>query len=137
MANSESIELTLEVGAGVGAEAEDVDRLTRQLRGEILDLSEIESVQLVKGSQAPRGTKLGDPVTLGALAVAVLPKFLPKLVEFVQAWVLRGQGRTVKFKGKIAGQQVEFEGTAADCKDILATLQKPPTKKGKPGHRSR
>jgi hypothetical protein len=137
MADAETIELILEVGAGVGAEAEDLDRLTRQLRGEILDLSEIESVGLVKGGRARQGTKLGDPVTLGALAVAVLPKFLPKLVDFVQAWIMRGQGRTVKFKGKIAGNNIEFEGTAAECKDLLATLQKSPRKRGKPGQRSR
>jgi hypothetical protein len=59
---------------------------------------------------------------LGAVAVAVLPSVLPKVVEFCQAWALRGQGRTVKFKGKVGGQEIEFEGKAEDLKTILAQL---------------
>ncbi len=131
MPNSQPIQLSLQVSAGEEADAEELDRLTRQLRSEILDLPEIESVELAKGERPHRGTKVADPVTLGVLAVAVLPTFLPKLVDFVQAWALRGQGRSVKFKGKVSGQAVEFEGTADELKDLITTLKAPPARKSR------
>ncbi len=94
---SKLTQLTLQIHAGEDADAEELDRLTRQLRGDLEDLG-VESAELVKGGLAPQGTKAIDPVTLGAIALVVLPATLPKLVEFLQAWSLRGQGRTVKIK---------------------------------------
>jgi hypothetical protein len=44
------------------------------------------------------------------------------MVDFVQAWSLRGQSRSVKFKGKIGGQDIEFEGPADELKVLMATL---------------
>lgn len=102
-----------------------LDSLARQLLDELSD-QPVESVDLVRAGTAPAGTKSADAITLGALAVSVLPGVLPKLIEFCQAWALRGQGRTVKFKGKIGGQDLEFEGQAEDLQRILAMLSAPP-----------
>ena len=102
-----------------------LDSLARQLMDELSD-QPVESVDLVRSGTAPAGTKAADAITLGALAVSVLPGVLPKLIEFCQAWALRGQGRTVKFKGKIGGQDLEFEGQAEDLQRILAMLSAPP-----------
>ena len=132
----EAVQFTMQIGAGEDADAEELDRLTRQLRGELQDLG-VESAELVKGGPAPGGSKSVEAVTAGAIAVAVLPTFLPKLVEFIQAWALRGQGRTVKFKGKVAGQEVEFEGSAEDLKPLLVTLSALPTQRDKPANKSK
>lgn len=105
------------------ATAEELDEITRQLYDELRDL-DVESVDLVSAGPAPEGTKTVDPITIGALAIAVLPTFMPKLVEFIQAWALRGQGRTIKFKGKVAGQAIEFEGQAEDLQKLVASLSK-------------
>jgi len=51
---------------------------------------------------------------------------LPKIVDFIQAWSMRGQGRVVKFKGKVGGQDLEFEGTAAELKSVLEALKPTP-----------
>jgi hypothetical protein len=102
-----------------------LDSLARQLLDELSE-QPVESVELARSGAAPEGTKSAEAVTLGALAVAVLPSVLPKLVEFCQAWALRGQGRTVKFKGKVGGQDLEFEGKAEDLQRILAMLSAPP-----------
>ena len=124
-------QLILRIDAGEAAPADELDTLTRQLRDELLDL-ELESVELVRAGAAPEGTKAADPVAMGVLAVAVLPNLLPKLIDFLQAWAMRGQGRTVKFKGKIAGQEVEIEGvTPEELKALLATLAAPPATSGK------
>ncbi len=103
------------------SDTEELDSLTRQLLNEIREL-EVESAELVVAGSAPEGAKVVDPVTLGVIAVAVLPALLPKLIEFLQAWTLRGWGRTMKFKGKIGSQDIEFEGTPNDFKALLATL---------------
>jgi hypothetical protein len=111
----EPIELNVQVSAEHATE-EDIDFLTRQLLSELRDL-DVESAQLEKGSPAPAGSK-GDPLTIGSIIVEVLPATLPGLIKFIQAWMGRGQGRTVRFKGR----GIEFEGSPEDFQRLLATL---------------
>ena len=116
MDNQELIELSLEISASDASEDE-VDALTRQLLNELNDM-EVESAELTKGGAAPDGTKSVDPVIMGQIAVAVLPIAISKIVEAIQAWALRGDNRTVKFKYK----GMEFEGSAKDLQKILAQM---------------
>ena len=122
MITPEFFEFQVEIIADQTTE-EDVDQMTRQLFAEIRNM-DIEAVSLVKGEDAPSGTKSVDPVTIGALAIAVLPNVLPKVVEAIQAWALRGQGKTVKFKGKVHGQMIEFEGSADELEKLINRLKK-------------
>lgn len=115
---------TLVVHGPADMPPEEVDALARQLLAEVR-ATDVESAELAAEGPAPAGTKSGEALTLGAVAVAVLPSLLPKLVEFVQAWALRGQGRTIRFKGHLAGQEVAFEGTADELRQVLALLQPP------------
>lgn len=123
MNENEKAEFYIEVNA-TDATEEDIDRLTRQLLSELREL-DVESAVLAKGDSAPSGTKSVDPVMLGSIAIAVLPAFLPKVVDTVQAWATRGQGRTVKFKGK----GIEFEGSPEELHKLLASLEKGKKKK--------
>lgn len=84
----------------------------------------IESAELTKGVPAPEGSK-GDPVTIGNIALEVLPVAIPSLIAFIQAWVMRGRGRTVKFKGK----GIEFEGSPEELQKLLESLDKKKKKK--------
>jgi hypothetical protein len=127
MDDTEFTDLNIEISATDTSE-DDVDRMTRQLLSELRDL-EVESAELTRGATAPHGTKSVDPVMMGNIAVAVLPSILPKVVEFVQAWAMRGHGRIVKFKGKIAGQVIEFEGSPEDLRELLEKLEKGRKKK--------
>ena len=102
---------------------EELDSMTRQLLRELKDL-DVESVKLTSAGVPLAGTKGVDPVTAGTIALAVLPTMLPKILEFLQSWTLQGKGRTIKFKGKIANQQIEFEGSLADLEKLLAKLEK-------------
>jgi len=122
MANSaEPVHLTLEIQAGPEATPEEVDALARQLLGDLREM-DVESAELASGGPAPEGAKAADPVTLGAVALAVLPTMLPKVIDFVQSWTQRGQSRSVKFKGKVGGQDIEFEGPADELKSLIANL---------------
>lgn len=124
MADQETFQMTVQIDLEDG-DAERLDSLARQLASELSE-QDVESVELARTGAAPKGTKAAEAVTLGAIALTVLPALLPKIVEFCQAWALRGQGRTVKFKGKVGGQDIEFEGKAEDLQRVLALLSSPP-----------
>ena len=100
--------LTVYFDAGLSADPDQVDQLTRQLLAEIREL-EVESVELGRAGATPEGTKSAEAVTLGALAVTVLPTFIPKLMEFLQAWSMRGEGRTIKIKTQAGDRSLELE----------------------------
>ncbi len=122
MSTSELSELNIEVVSPEASE-EDIDRMTRQLLSEIREMP-VEWAELARGGAAPEGTKSIDPVTTGAIVMAAVQTVLPRVIDGVQAWVLRGSNRSVKFKGKIAGQPVEFEGSAEDLQKLIASLDK-------------
>jgi hypothetical protein len=106
--DSRATSVTLIVNAGRDALAEDVDALTRRLRTEIQDLG-VETVSLQTTDTTPAGTKSVEAVTLGALAVTLLPQVLPRLIEFLQAWSLRSKDRTVKIKASVGDRSVDIE----------------------------
>ena len=74
--NTDAADLILHVDAGEEADTEELDQLTRQLLGELHEL-EIESANLVSDDELPEGAKSAEAVTLGVLAVAVLPTVIP------------------------------------------------------------
>ena len=123
MHNPDLTQVNIEIVASDATE-EDVDRMTRQLLSELRE-TDVESAELAKGGEAPRGTKSGDPVTMGSIVISALPVVLPAVVTLVQAWASRGQGRTVKFKSK----GIEFEGSPEEFQKLLATLEKGKKKK--------
>jgi hypothetical protein len=113
--------LTILVDAGRDTLPEDLDTLTRQLRDEISDLG-VESVGLATAEVVPAGTKSMEAVTLGALAVTVLPTVLPRLIEFLQAWSLRAKDRTVKIKASVGDRSVDVEYPAGASETVVKEL---------------
>lgn len=116
MESSDPIQFSIEVSES-NAAVEDIDEMTRQLLSELREM-DVESAELTKGGIAPKGSK-GDLMTIGSIAVAVLPAFLPNVVSLVQDWVERGHGRTVKFKG----MGIEFEGSPEELQKLLDSLE--------------
>ncbi|HEX9018352.1 MAG TPA: hypothetical protein VF806_04165 [Anaerolineaceae bacterium] len=110
--DTQPISLTLQLVADENADREALDRLTRELRSELLDL-DVESVELARGGPAPDGSKAAEVVTLGALAVSIFPTLIPKLVDFLQSWSLRGESRTVKIKAQAQDRSIEVEYSPA------------------------
>ena len=91
---------------------------TRQLHSDSREL-EVESVERAKGGHVSQGPK-GDPMMLGVIALQVLPDLLPSVFSLVRAWMTRGQGRAVIFKG----MGIELEGSAGDLHNLLERLEK-------------
>ena len=103
------INLTLRVDAGEDTDAEELDRLTRRLLTEIGEL-DVESVELARDEEGvPEGAKLVEAIALGSLMVQLLQAVAPKLIEFLHAWTLRGQGQTIKIKTQQGEKTVEVE----------------------------
>lgn len=124
MTTDELIHLEIEVQATDTTE-EELDKLTRNLLRDLRQVN-VENPHLVSIGNAPQGTK-GDPVTIGQLALEVLPTAIPSVIALVQAWIMRRQGRTVKFKGN----GIEFEGSPEELEKLLAKLEKGGKKKKK------
>src|SRR5512143_2974105 len=107
-------------------DADELDRMTRQLRDEIQDL-DVGPVELVREGTAPQGAKAAEIFTLGSLAVSVLPAAVPKLVEFLQSWAMRGEARKIKIKTQVGDRSVEVEyspqsTSPAELKNLVETL---------------
>ncbi len=102
------ITLMLHIDVQTDVDTEKLSQLTGYLRSELEDM-DIESVTDVRDQAVPSGAKVVDPLTAGALIVAVLPTVLPKVMEFLQAWSLRGEGHTMKIKAQRGDRSVEVE----------------------------
>ena len=124
MTTDELLKFELELQVNDTTE-EELDKMTRNLLAELRETN-VESANLVSIGKAPQGSK-GDPITIGQLALEVLPTAIPSVIALVQAWVMRGQGRTVKFKGK----GIEFEGSPEELQKLLTKLEKEGMKKRK------
>lgn len=122
MATDKLIKLEIEVFVNEATD-EELDIMTRNLLAELQE-TDVESVDLVSIGKAPQGSK-GDPITIGQLALEVLPAAIPSVIALVQTWVMRRQGRTVKFKGK----GIEFEGSPEELQKLLVKIEKGKKKK--------
>ena len=122
MEETENAEFEVQISVP-DATDEELDRLTRQLLSEIKE-TDIESAELGKGRVIPDGAK-GDPITIGTILLAAVPAAMPKVIDLVQAWSMRGSNRTVKFKG----MGIEFEGSPEELNKLLAKLEKGKKKK--------
>jgi hypothetical protein len=100
--------VTIVVDAGEDSSPDDLDALTRQLGTELREL-DIESVALASAGDAPEGAKSGDVAALGALVVQLFPSVVPPLIGLLQAWSLRGHGRSVTIKIASADRSIELQ----------------------------
>lgn len=112
LSGTQTRHLALRVEPGPGTPAEELDGLTRQLRDELEELR-LGEAELLRSQAAPARTKsLGEAVTLGALTLSVLPQAVPKLIEFLQGWSLRGEGRKVAISVERGDRSISLEYSA-------------------------
>jgi hypothetical protein len=120
MGGSDLVSLRLVVEPDAELDPEACERLTRQLRGELAEL-DVESVVLAAGGAAPDGTKAADPVTLGAIIVALSASggVFTTVVETLRDWLSRHSGRH-RIALTIDGDTIELEqATAAQQRELV------------------
>ncbi len=77
--------LTLAIEGAPDSDAEELARLTGQLRSQLLEL-DVDRVDLVRGGQAPPGSKVADPITIGAIIITLAPTLIQAVIGLVQNW---------------------------------------------------
>ena len=120
MTTDDPLEFEITILAGDDTTKEELARTTDLLVKALLDETDVE-VKQVPAGPAPEGSK-GDVATLTMTALRIV---LPGVIDMIKAWATRGQGRTVKFKGR----GIEFEGSPEDLEKFLAKSEKAKKKK--------
>jgi hypothetical protein len=93
---------------------EEGERLARQLRAEVAEL-DVESVAFAAGGAVPAGAKAADPVTVGALVVALSASggVFTSLIETVRDWLGRHADKH-RISVTIDGDTIELERASAE-----------------------
>lgn len=109
-----------------GADAEEVDLLTRALLAELREFP-VESAEFSAAGEPPLGAKSAEALALGALVLSLLPKVLPSVVAFLQSWLKRGDGKSIKIKASNGKRSFEVELPSGafsheEFNELLATL---------------
>jgi hypothetical protein len=114
VAREQSLELQLDASDG---DAEELERLTRQLRGQLEEL-DVDAVEPISGGRhAPEGTKAVDWVVIGGLVVRYGPAGVSAVVRSVQAWVSRDARRSVTIRE--GDRELVLDAATADQQERL------------------
>lgn len=110
------IQVLLNLDAGSELDAEEKERITRQLREELMGL-DVDGVDYVKSGKAPAKARAGDLITWGKLLLLLVPSggVLTTLIGVVQSWFTRHNQRSIS---------LEINGNKIDIKDISSEDQK-------------
>jgi hypothetical protein len=113
------LQVAIEVDAGPGADAEELDALTTQLQCELQEL-DLEAVERVRQGQAPPEARAVDVLALGTLLVTIArPVALSSAVEAVRCWLSGRSQRSVKLE--IDGDVLEVTGlSTADQRALIS-----------------
>jgi len=106
-------------------EDEGLEALTTRLIYDLRTLG-LESINRQPTAQPPKGAKSPEAVTLGAMGLALATAVIPKLIEFLQGWCLRGEKRTVKIKtshGLVVKFPTEKNLTEEELIDLAKKLE--------------
>jgi hypothetical protein len=101
-------------------DAEELDDLTRNLRGEVEE-SDVERVALVPGGDVPEGAKAGLVTARGELNVTLKPASLPHFLGIVRDWLGR-QNQRVEIVATVGSSTFHINASAADVSTIMQAL---------------
>lgn len=115
---------TIDIGISLppdGADDEELDELTGQLRRELLEL-DVQSVERPPRA-APPGTRSAGALAVGELIVhaATAPALVTGVVAVVQGWLRRSGRRSARIE--VNGKVLDVKGiSAADQHEIIAAF---------------
>lgn len=118
-------QLTVTLDAEPDTDAEDLERLTRQLRNELSELD--VQANFVTGGPAPANTKAGDVIEWGTLLLTLAASggVITTLINAIQTWLTnRNQPATVTVE--MGGDKLQITGnpSAEQQRIIEAFLQR-------------
>lgn len=111
MSDGTARELHLVLEKSEDSDQAELDALTRQLRGRLLEL-DVYRVELDRSGQAPAGAKPGEVITLGALVVTTAPFALRSVVRLLHTWLENRPIRVVTMT--IDGDSIEVQNLSSE-----------------------
>jgi hypothetical protein len=120
--------LTLAIEGTSDTDREELARLTGQLRSQLLEL-DVDRVELVRGGKAPPGSKVADPVTIGAIIVTLAPAMIQAVIALVQNWHKGGDHPVSGIKLTLGHDSLELTNASPEQLERLtrAFMAKHPT----------
>jgi len=109
----------LKINTSQDYDAEEIERLTIQLRRDIEEL-DVEEVTSIKGDASPPpGSKSGDIVTLGSLLVTLAASggVFTSLIDTLKSWLSRHQHNTITIE--IGQDKFQVSGISSDDQQKL------------------
>lgn len=103
------------INLGEDATAEELNSAATQLCQELSN-SSAERVEKLRNDAQVDGSK-GDPLTLGALALAMGVAAVPEIIRILGNWLNRRNSSVVSVKIKLGNDEIEFS-TAASSSPI-------------------
>ncbi len=83
----------------------------------------MESAEIPRHEGPPPLNAKGDPVTVGVIAVAVLPSLLASLIVLIQHWLLRQQNQSIKIKLGENEIEIPRDATREELEPIIELLK--------------
>lgn len=98
---------------------EDTEKVVRRLRSELAEL-DVDDVRIVTSAKVPEGAKSADPVTIGAIVLAMSASggLFTAVVEAVRDVLARHPDRH-KVVMTIGGDSIELTGATDEQRDAL------------------
>jgi len=114
-------ELSVELRAGPGTDAEELAQLAGRLRGELLDL-DVDAVRQPVRGEAPGDAKGAGLLAAGELVVGLVasPQVLASIIDGVRSWLVRNRARSVKLT--LDGDALEVSGVSSAEQERLIDL---------------
>jgi hypothetical protein len=115
---AEDVKLRIQLGLDAGADAEELDEQTANLRRELLEL-EVKVVDRNRVVEPPPGARAADAATFGTLLVGLAntASALSGVVRALRSWLSRGEARSVKLE--LGGDTLELTGVSSEQQERL------------------
>lgn len=101
-----------------GSDEQRLEELALQLRGELLQLDDVRSVEPLRGGETPEGTRSALALVAGSLVAGLASGKMQAVVGLVLDWLRRAGGqRTVRLE--IDGDVLELQGVSSEVQAKL------------------
>ncbi len=124
----EQIAYTIKLSSPDQPDPDRIERVTRNLRSEIQELAP-GSVASAADGAAPEGGKGGPNFLTGVMLFHAVAGQVPKLLEYLQSWLMRGQNQTIKIEIQRGENKINLSYTPAsttheDIRDLIKQLNR-------------
>ena len=116
--NAEAADLELSIDAGPGTDEDELERLARSLRRELLEL-DVDEVAPAAGGPPPEGARAVETLMVGALLVRLArdTEALTSLVRTIRGWLGGHSDRRVRIE--LDGDVLELTGSSDEERERL------------------